>query len=91
MIDGSLRVRNVYLSGRRTSIRLEPAMWEALERLAGRGQTVHKVLTDIQRQGGPGSFTARVRVYLLLQSQPSKRVSLKALKAIKHRLEAAAA
>jgi len=58
--------RNVTVAGRRTSMRLEPAMWEALQQLCRReGKTLNELVTQIDRQRSESSLTAAIRVYLL--------------------------
>jgi predicted DNA-binding ribbon-helix-helix protein len=45
--------RNVTVAGHRTSMRLEPSMWEALEEICRReGRTVHQVCTEVWMHGG---------------------------------------
>ena len=65
---GGLINRNVTVNGRRTSIRLEPEMWDAMEEIAKReGIRVSDVVSRIDRdarQRGSG-LTARVRVFVL--------------------------
>lgn len=58
--------RNVTINGRRTSLRLEPAMWDALAEIARReGVSLSDVIARVDRQHpGPG-LTARVRVFAL--------------------------
>jgi predicted DNA-binding ribbon-helix-helix protein len=68
--------RNIIVSGRRTSMRLEPAMWDAFDDVVRRENTsVNAVCTHIERclQGGIGgddsgrscpSLTSAVRVYV---------------------------
>jgi predicted DNA-binding ribbon-helix-helix protein len=66
--NGGLINRNVTVNGRRTSLRLEPEMWDALEEVAKReGVRVSDVVSRIDRDlRGPGSgLTARVRVFVL--------------------------
>ena len=47
----SLVIHNVVVSGRRTSVRLEPVMWEALQDIARRQErTVHDLVTQIDRE-----------------------------------------
>ncbi|HYB09908.1 MAG TPA: ribbon-helix-helix domain-containing protein [Alphaproteobacteria bacterium] len=61
-----LQSRNVMISGRRTSIRLEPEMWEALQEIARReGRSIGEVasLIDAQRHGS--SLTAAIRVFIV--------------------------
>lgn len=66
--SGGLINRNVTVNGRRTSIRLEPEMWDALEEIAKReGVRVSDVVSRIDRHArlsGSG-LTARVRVFVL--------------------------
>lgn len=58
--------RNVTVAGRRTSMRLEPAMWDALQQLCRReGKTLNALVTEIDRQRSESSLTAAIRVYLL--------------------------
>ncbi|HXZ00726.1 MAG TPA: ribbon-helix-helix domain-containing protein [Stellaceae bacterium] len=58
--------RNVTVVGRRTSMRLEPAMWDALRQLCRReGKTLNELVTEIDRERTESSLTSAVRVYLL--------------------------
>jgi predicted DNA-binding ribbon-helix-helix protein len=62
----SLVIRNVIVAGRRTSVRLEPAMWEALRDIARQQELrVHDVVTEIARQRTASSLTAAIRVYIV--------------------------
>jgi predicted DNA-binding ribbon-helix-helix protein len=57
---------NVTVAGRRTSVRLEPAMWDALHQLCRReGKTLNALVTEIDRQRSASSLTAAIRVHLL--------------------------
>lgn len=59
--------RNVMVSGRRTSIRLEPEMWKGYREICRReGRTIHDIcsMVDQRRQGS--SLTAALRVFILL-------------------------
>jgi len=59
-------IRNVVVGGRRTSVRLEPLMWDALREIAGaRDLTVHDLVTEIDRSRGAPSLTAAIRVYIV--------------------------
>lgn len=54
--------RNVYVSGRRTSMRLEAGLWEALEEIGRReDQTIHELCTTVDGVRGELSLTAAVR------------------------------
>ena len=58
--------RNVTVAGHRTSIRLEPAMWEALRQICEREhKPCNELVTEIDRQRVESSLTAAIRVYLL--------------------------
>lgn len=58
--------RNISLADRRTSIRLEPEMWDALNEICAReGRSVHDICTEIDRQRSQSGLTAGVRVYIL--------------------------
>jgi len=58
--------RNVTVGGRRTSMRLEPPMWAALQQVCSReGKPMNRLVTDIERQRVESSLTAAIRVYLL--------------------------
>ena len=62
----SLVIHNVVVAGRRTSVRLEPVMWEALQDIARRQQrTVHDLVTEIDRDRSASSLTAAIRVYIV--------------------------
>lgn len=60
----SLVSRNVTVNGHRTSIRLEPPMWEALSEICRREKlSIHQLASMIaDRKGDETSFTAAVRV-----------------------------
>lgn len=58
--------RNVTVAGRRTSIRLEPLMWQALEEVArARNQTIHELCSEVDARRGDSSLTAAIRCALL--------------------------
>ena len=59
-------IRNVVVAGRRTSVRLEPLMWEALHDIAKRREvTVHDLVTQIEASRTASSLTAAIRVYIV--------------------------
>lgn len=61
-----LRSQNLIVSGRRTSIRLEPQMWEALEEIGRReGRTIGEIATLVNRQRHQSSLTAAMRVFIV--------------------------
>lgn len=58
--------RNISLADRRTSIRLEPEMWDALNEICAReGRSVHEICTEIDRERNCSALTAGVRVYII--------------------------
>lgn len=58
--------RNVNVSGHRTSLRMEPAMWEALEEISGReARTIHDICTLVNQHRGPVNLTAALRVFIV--------------------------
>ena len=62
----SLVIRNVVVAGRRTSVRLEPVMWEALQDIARRQErTIHDLVTQIDRERTASTLTAAIRVYIV--------------------------
>lgn len=58
--------RNVTVNGHRTSMRLEPAMWDALEDLCRRESlTIHRVCSLVDARRRESSLTAAIRVFIL--------------------------
>ena len=58
--------RNITIAGRRTSVRLEQLMWDALYEIAAReNMTVHEVCGKIESSRNESSLTAGIRVYIL--------------------------
>lgn len=59
--------RNVSLDGRRTSVRLEPTMWNSLADICKRERTtVHQICSAIARQKPRlTSFTAAIRIFIV--------------------------
>ena len=66
--SGGLINRNVTVNGRRTSIRLEPEMWNALNDIAEREScTIHDICSLVSMRKRPRtSLTAAIRVFLML-------------------------
>ncbi len=64
----SLIGKNICIGGRRTSVRLEPEMWDALYDIATREQaTIHHICSLIAlRKHRMSTLTAAIRVFLLL-------------------------
>ena len=65
--NGRLVSRNIVVRQRRTSVRLEPTMWEGLRDIAaGEGISVNQVVTAIAacRPDG-GSLTSAIRIFVM--------------------------
>jgi predicted DNA-binding ribbon-helix-helix protein len=58
--------RNVTVGGNRTSLRMEPAMWDAVTEVIDReGSSIHDFCTRVARGRGAASMTAAIRVFVL--------------------------
>ena len=58
--------RNVTIGRRRTSLRLEPAMWDALEEICRReAMTQHELCAMIDERRQASSLTAAIRVFIV--------------------------
>jgi predicted DNA-binding ribbon-helix-helix protein len=66
-MSSSLVSRNVTISGKRTSIRLEPDMWDGLNDICRRERSsVHQICTSVSLQkNDQTSLTAAIRVYAI--------------------------
>ena len=59
--------RNVTIRGRRTSLRLEPAMWEAFHEIAAReNASVHEICSRVEYSRRESTLTAATRVFILV-------------------------
>tara|TARA_R100001143_G_scaffold63306_1_gene69445 strand:+ start:19428 stop:19727 length:300 start_codon:yes stop_codon:yes gene_type:complete len=62
----ALRTKNVRIGDKRTSVRLEPAFWRALDKVArNEGMTIHALCTQVNCWNEALSLTAALRVFLL--------------------------
>ncbi len=58
--------RNVTIGRRRTSLRLEPAMWDALEEICRReDMSQHELCAMIDERRRASSLTAAIRVFII--------------------------
>lgn len=58
--------KNITIDGRRTSVRLEQLMWDALNEIARRERlTVHEVCEKVDGSRSESSLTAGIRVYIV--------------------------
>jgi predicted DNA-binding ribbon-helix-helix protein len=66
MAESRLINRNVTASRGRTSMRLEPELWDALEEICRRERvTMADLVRRIEQTGHPGGRTSAVRVHVL--------------------------
>lgn len=67
LLGGELISKNVRITGRRTSVRLEPEMWEALEEVAAmQGCSIHDLCSAVSELKHPeASFTGALRVFVM--------------------------
>lgn len=67
-LGSTLVSRNITVSGRRTSVRLEPEMWRALKEISSRENcSIHELCSLISfRKNRRTSLTAAIRVFLML-------------------------
>lgn len=63
----SLVTRNVRIHDRRTSVRLEPQLWRALETIAElEAVDLNEICSRVEDSRGPdGGFTSALRVYIV--------------------------
>lgn len=65
-MSSSLVTKNVTISGRRTSIRLEPEMWRALEMLCRReGVSLHQFCSRVDSARGETGLTSAIRAEIV--------------------------
>lgn len=58
--------RNVTVSGRRTSLSLEPVFWSGLNDICAReGMTLNEVCSTIDKRRGTATLTGSVRVFVV--------------------------
>ncbi|MFN7113593.1 MAG: ribbon-helix-helix domain-containing protein [Alphaproteobacteria bacterium] len=76
-LQGALISKNVRIHDRRTSVRLEPEMWQALREVAEiEGCSIHDLcgaVHDLKEAGA--SFTAALRVFLMEYYRTAARTS----------------
>ena len=62
----ALICRNVTVSGRRTSLRMEPLLWDSLKDICEReGCTLNELCTMIDSRRGTANLTASIRVFIV--------------------------
>jgi predicted DNA-binding ribbon-helix-helix protein len=69
-LGSTLVNRNVTVAGHRTSVRLEPSMWHALQEVCAREHvSVHAAVSVIAAGRAESSLTSAIRAYLLCYFQ----------------------
>jgi predicted DNA-binding ribbon-helix-helix protein len=65
--NSRLKSRNVVVGGRRTSVRLEPAMWDALKDIAGwERRTVNEIVSAVaESRTATASLTSAIRIFVM--------------------------
>jgi predicted DNA-binding ribbon-helix-helix protein len=58
--------RNVTVNGRRTSLRMEPLLWDSLKDIAERENlSINQVCSEIDRRREAANLTAALRVFII--------------------------
>ena len=66
MAESTLVNRNITASGKRTSMRLEPELWNGLQEICRRERVdLSTMVRRIHKESGGGGRTSAVRVYVL--------------------------
>ena len=81
MADGALTMRTLTIDGRRTTVRLEPAFWCALDDIcAAEGVSLQALCQQLETRRGATSRAATLRVlaasYLAARHQPMTQMDL---------------
>lgn len=58
--------RNISVNGRRTSLRMEPMLWDALCEICDReSMTLNQICSQIDQRRGGANLTASIRVFII--------------------------
>jgi predicted DNA-binding ribbon-helix-helix protein len=69
-------MHNVVVAGHRTSVRIEPAIWEALKGIARQqGVTLHELVSDIDRARPASSLSSAIRAFVVIQLSAGLRAA----------------
>lgn len=61
-----MRVKNVKINGHRTSIRLEPSLWEAVEEICAReGMSLDGLCSRVAADRPGGNYTSNLRCWIV--------------------------
>ena len=59
-------MHNIYVDGNRTTVRLEPIIWDTLQGIARQEEiTVHDLVSEIDRQRTAGNLSSAIRAYVV--------------------------
>ncbi len=88
----SLQSKNIRIQDRRTSVRLEPEMWNALHEIAAlEGCNIHHICTAVHDSKTEAtSFTAALRVFLMVYYR-SAALAGKQISLVQKKLKASSA
>jgi len=76
-VRSSLVMHNIVVDGRRTTVRLEPVIWDALQDIARREQlTLHDLVSDINRNRTTSSLSSGIRAYVVIYLSAGLRDAL---------------
>lgn len=71
-----LHNRNVFVNGRRTSMRLELEMWDALEEIGAREKlTIHELCSRVDAARGESSLTGAIRIFIITYYRTASQAS----------------
>ena len=66
LLPSRLEIRNIVVRGSRTSIRIEPELWEALQEIVDmQGVTLNQLVTQIDRRRTAMNLTSAIRAYIV--------------------------
>lgn len=64
--QAALVCRNVTVNGRRTSLRMEPLLWDSLKEIVERENlSINQVCSEIDDRRGGANLTAALRVFII--------------------------
>ena len=78
-VPSSLVMHNIVVDGRRTTVRLEPVIWDALQSIARQEEvTLHDLVSDINRRRTASSLSSGIRAYVVIYLSAGLRDALSA-------------
>ncbi len=76
-IRSSLVMHNVVVDGRRTTVRLEPVIWDVLQSIARQEEmTLHDLVSEINRRRTASSLSSGIRAYVVIYLSAGLREAL---------------